>query len=326
MNESPSRLRDPKDGMPLRKVGDKLVSLSGMIYPIIDGIPRFVPSEIYAADFGKQWRMFPKTQLDSFTGLSITADRLKRCLGESFDVVRGKTVLEAGSGAGRFTEILLAKGAVLDSFDISSAVEANAQNNNGHDFNLVQADIRSIPFERDHYDVVLCLGVLQHTPDTEESIASLWSMVKPGGMLVIDHYDWNRWRLPPPIGSADIFHRRNVLRMQPEKRWEAVRKSVDFWFPIYWRHRDNPIARKILARIGGINFYYPNLPLGSREAHYQWSLLDTHDARTDYYHRYRTVGSIDRTLRKLGGIDIVVWKGGNGVEARCRKPLGAAKA
>ncbi|MEG3123107.1 class I SAM-dependent methyltransferase [Sphingomonas sp. GB1N7] len=321
MNDDLTRLCDPETGGALLEQDGKLVAGSGSEYPIVDGIPRFVSSEFYAADFGKQWRMFPKTQLDSFTGIPISGDRLKRCLGGSFDLVRGKSVLEAGSGAGRFTEVFLAEGAVLDSFDISSAVEANAQNNAASTFNLVQADIRSIPFKNEAYDLVVCLGVLQHTPDTEQSIASLWTKVKPGGSLVIDHYDWNRWRLPPPIGGAEIFHRPRILRMAKEKRWPAVKKSVDFWFPIYWRYRDSAIMRRILSRIGGINFYYPGLPLGSREAHYQWSLLDTHDARTDFYHRYRTVGAIKSTLENLGAVDIAVWKGGNGVEARCTKPL-----
>ncbi|KQS04351.1 hypothetical protein ASG11_08885 [Sphingomonas sp. Leaf357] len=321
MNDDLMRLCDPETGDALLEQDGKLVARSGGEYPIVDGIPRFVPSEFYAANFGKQWRMFPKTQLDSFTGIPISGDRLKRCLGGSFDLVRGKSVLEAGSGAGRFTEVFLAEGAVLDSFDISSAVEANAKNNAANTFNLVQADIRSIPFKNEAYDLVVCLGVLQHTPDTEQSIASLWTKVKPGGTLVIDHYDWNRWRLPPPIGGAEIFHRPRILRMAAEKRWPAVKKSVDFWFPVYWRYRDNAIMRRVLSRIGGINFYYPDLPLGSREAHYQWSLLDTHDARTDFYHRYRTVGSIKSTLDSLGAVDIAVWKGGNGVEARCAKPL-----
>ena len=38
---------------------------------------------------------------------------------------------------------------------------------------LVQADIRKIPFEKLGYDVVICLGGLQHTPNPEESINSI---------------------------------------------------------------------------------------------------------------------------------------------------------
>ena len=103
-------------------------------------------------------------------------------------LLKDKLILEAGSGAGRFTEILLKYKSVVHSFDFSTAVEANAINNKDENLILVQADIRKIPFQKKFYDFVICLGVLQHTPNPEESIRSLWNMLKPGGKLIIDHY------------------------------------------------------------------------------------------------------------------------------------------
>jgi len=218
MNEDLSSLRDPETGDVLKLAGDKVVSPSGAAFPIIDGIPRFVPAENYASDFGRQWRMFPATQLDSHSGLAITEERLARCLDRDLAQLAGRRVLEAGSGAGRFTEVLLNHGARLDSFDYSSAVEANATNNGAKAFTLVQADIRAMPFAPASYDYVICLGVLQHTPDTEQSIAKLWEMVRPGGRLVIDHYRWNLWlRLPPPLGNAEKLYRRILSQPKAAK-------------------------------------------------------------------------------------------------------------
>jgi SAM-dependent methyltransferase len=320
LNEDWSRFFDPQWQEPLRKIADSLVNSEGQEFPIADSIPRFVPSENYAADFGSQWKRFPGTQLDSHTGQPISESRLARCFRGELPSVAGRAVLEAGSGAGRFTEVLLNHGAVLDSFDFSAAVEANAMNNGKRWMNLAQADIRAMPFRKGAYDFVVCLGVLQHTPDTEESIARLWEMVAPGGRLIIDHYRWNLWlRLPPPLGDAEKLYRQFILRLPPDKRWPAVRRLVDFWFPIYWRFRDNRLARKILARVGGIHFYVGQIELGSREQHYEWALLDTHDGLTDAYKRYRTPAQIRATLQELGALDIEVWKGGNGVEAWCRK-------
>ncbi len=294
---------------------------SGRSYPIIRGIPRFVGAENYSDDFGAQWNRFPMTQLDSFTGLDISESRLARCLRGNLTNLKGKKVLEAGSGAGRFTEILLKYGAIVHSFDFSNAVEANAKNNGDHEnLVLVQADIREIPFPKASYDYVICLGVLQHTPDPEESIQSIWQMIKPGGALVIDHYQW-KWRivLPPPIGQALDLYRLWILRLPKEKRFSTVKKLTDYWFPWHWRYRDSWLVTRILRRVSPVIFHYPHIKLNDKQQYYDWSLLDTHDSTTDFYKHYRTPVQIRIHLEEIGATDIVVQIGGNGVEAFCRK-------
>jgi SAM-dependent methyltransferase len=238
------------------------------------------------------------------------------------DHIGGKRVMEAGSGAGRFTEVLLDRGAIVDSFDYSAAVEANAANNGKNErLTLAQADIRHIPFPDSHYDYVICLGVLQHTPDPEESIRSLWRKVKPGGALVIDHYRWKlRNFMPPPLGVAGIIYRRYFLGLPRERRYAAVKKVFDFWFPWVWRFRESKLAQFALSRLNPIVSYYPHFGLRDRDMYYEWMLLDTHDAMTDVYKHRRTIGGIRRVLEELGATDITVTHGGNGVEAFCRKP------
>src|SRR5256885_5645773 len=86
----------------------------------------------YADAFGLQWNTFRKTQLDSYCGTNISLRRARRCIGpEAWAFLQdhpGSEVLEAGCGAGRFTEILLATGARVTSLDLSSAVEADQGN------------------------------------------------------------------------------------------------------------------------------------------------------------------------------------------------------
>lgn len=168
MNDNLATLRDPTDGSMLVWDGKVLRSESGNIYQIVNSIPRFVPNINYAKDFGKQWNEFRKTQLDSYTGVPTSRERLTRCMNGHIKGLNGKLVLEAGSGAGRFTEILLAEGATVHSFDYSSAVDANKENNGASPkLTLVQADVRHIPFEKGAYDYVVSLGMVQHTPDPE---------------------------------------------------------------------------------------------------------------------------------------------------------------
>src|SRR5688500_14453813 len=79
----------------------------GCRWLVRNGIPRFVAGNSYATSFGVQWNRYPRTELDSFTGKSYSRDRLERCLGAPLESLRGKVVLECGSGAGRFTELLI---------------------------------------------------------------------------------------------------------------------------------------------------------------------------------------------------------------------------
>ena len=164
-------------------------------YAIKGGIPRFVPPSNYADSFGFQWNTHAKTQLDSYSGLPISADRFFGVTKWDRDL-SGQKILEAGSGAGRFTEVILGTGADLFTFDFSTAVDANwANNREKGKLNLFQGDIFNIPVEEGSFDKVMCLGVLQHTPDPEAGFRSLTKYVKPGGQLAIDVYrtDWNSW-------------------------------------------------------------------------------------------------------------------------------------
>ncbi|MDE2595725.1 MAG: class I SAM-dependent methyltransferase [Sphingomonadales bacterium] len=322
MNPDFTAFRDPASGAILAHEGDALVAPDGTRHPIVSGIPRFVPPGNYADDFGAQWNRFPQTQLDSHTGLTLTRDRLARCLRGELDSLGGKRVLEAGSGAGRFTEVLLAAGAEVHSFDYSSAVAANAANNGASDhLTLAQGDIRCPPFAEASYDHVICLGVLQHTPSPEDSIAALWRMVRPGGRLVIDHYRF-RWRflLPTPVGDAASLYRWFILRMAPEKRAGVVERITDFWFPWHWRFRDSYLLQRVVRRLSPVRFYYPDMALKDRDMHYRWSQLDTHDSTTDVFKHLRRPEQIRATLEGLGARDIHVWIGGNGVEAWGVKP------
>lgn len=60
---------------------------------------------------------------------TLSRDELSYCLGKDIKTLKAKYILEAGSGGGRFTEVLIKSGALVDSFDFSKAVEANYKNN-----------------------------------------------------------------------------------------------------------------------------------------------------------------------------------------------------
>lgn len=306
----------PTDGKPLSTDGDALVSPSGQRFPIVRGIPRFVPENNYAAAFGLQWKTFTKTQLDSHSTLDITRERLIRCLGTPLEALKGKTVLEVGCGAGRFTELLVESGALVHSVDLSNAVEANLENiGNRPNYQIAQASVYELPFPDNSFDVVVCLGVIQHTPNSNDTIKALWKKVKPGGLLVIDHY---RWRLAYYSTLKPVY--RQLLRTNPpEVSKRRVYALVDFFFPWHWRFRNIKPLWWLLHRISPLIEYIHLFPEQGYDFHLEWSRLDSYDSLTDYYKHLKTPGQIRSLLQELGGRDMWVAIGGNGVEARATK-------
>ena len=138
----------PITGHTLKKEGDILKSSANEQYPITNKIPRFVPNESFASAFGLQWNTYSTVQLDSANQTSISEDRVQEALDMPLSSINGLKILEAGSGAGRFTEILLKYGALVYSFDLSEAVDANLDNNSAsQNLTIFQGDIENIPFK-----------------------------------------------------------------------------------------------------------------------------------------------------------------------------------
>lgn len=310
----------PRTGDSLREEGLYLVSAAGEEFPVVGGIPRFVSSEAYTATFGLEWNLHTQTQLDSRTGIRISQARLERCLGGPLALLREKSVLEPGCGAGRFTELLVKAGALVHSIDMSTAVEANRRNiGENPQYVVAQADLLSPPFPRESFDFTICLGVLQHTPSPEGSVRSLWETLKPGGLLVIDHYGWSL----SLVTKLAPLYRLALKRLPPRKARRMTDRLVDLFFPLHWAVRRHRWVQMLLSRASPCLVYCQAFPELSREQHLDFCRLDTFDHLTDHYKHLRTVGQVRRLLESLGGEAVWVRHNGVCVEARARKPLSA---
>ncbi len=294
----------------------KYCTVAGECFPVINGIPRFVELDNYANAFGLQWKSFAKIQLDSHNGSSISKDRLERCLGFPINELKGKNVLEVGCGAGRFTEHLISGGGHVHSVDLSVAVEVNSDNmGNAADYRVAQANVYRLPFPEKAFDIVICLGVIQHTPSPEKTIECLWNMVKPGGLLVIDHYTFDWMYYTKPV----MLYRFFLRRMKPARSKAIVEKLVKFFFPLHWKFRNNKVATVLLNRISPCYVYIRTFPNMDYDFHFHLTRLDTYDGLTDYYKHLRSKQQIENILKSLNPLTVDVWHGGNGVEARAIK-------
>lgn len=314
----------PTHGCSVREHHQVYACEKGCKFPVVDSIPRFVSVDNYASSFGLQWNEYRTTQLDSYTGLSISRDRLTRLLGGSMEVVKNKNVLEAGCGAGRFSELLLEAGANLTAIDLSTAVEANYKNCRKYqNYSVCQASILELPFAPEQFDIVICIGVIQHTPNPEQTMIALCKQVKPGGLLVIDHYTY---------GYAATLPRRllrSLLLKLPGKIALPFCKSLTaiLWplHALFWNVRRLPFLgrmRPLFLGLSPLVDYHDAYPeLGPRLLKI-WATLDTHDTLTDYYKHLRSTDEIRAHLQQCDMENIEAYYAGNGVEARARKRTG----
>jgi 2-polyprenyl-3-methyl-5-hydroxy-6-metoxy-1,4-benzoquinol methylase len=310
-----------KHKMELARLESEYQCSAGCHFEIINQLPRFVEAENYATSFGFQWNKFRLTQLDSFTGLTISKERLTRMSGGSLSIFKNKYVLEAGCGAGRFTEIMLKCGANVFACDLSDAIEANYDNCSQYEnYFGCQADILALPVKSDSFDIVVCIGVIQHTPNPEDTIKKLISYLKPGGLLVFDHYSYGY-----PVSKSRRLLRSCLLRISAEKRFRIVKSLTCILWPTHkklfkYRHyKFISRLRNSFLRISPIVDYHDSYPQLSSELLFQWALLDTHDTLTDTYKHLRSAEEIISVLKSNGINKYEVYYAGNGVEARAFK-------
>lgn len=291
----------------------------GAAYPIAGAVPRFVPAENYSSTFGFQWNEFRRTQLDSHSGLAISRDRFFRQSRWDPADLAGRTVLDVGCGAGRFTEIALGAGARVVSMDYSGAVDACWANFAPHPrLTVVQADIYRLPFRPAQFDFVYCFGVLQHTPDVKQAFLSLAEPLRPGGRIAVDLYP----RLRANVLWPKYWLRPLTRRVPPARLFPAVRRMVAMLLPVSRAVGRIPgVGRRLRYAIPVAN-YEGVLPLSPEQVE-QWALLDTFDMLAPRYDRPQTPATLESWFREAGYEAIEVYRDGL-VIGRGRKPAAAA--
>lgn len=305
------KLRNPYNGLPLtiNEEESELRDQQGNIFPVVNGIPRFVDIDNYANSFGFQWNLFDKTQIDGFSKSSISEERVYKNTRWLQEQLKGKDLLEVGSGAGRFTNVLVKTGANLFSIDYSNAVEANWRTNcKEGDFFLAQASVYDMPFAKDTFDYVFCLGVIQHTPDVEKSFEAMLSHLKPGGQIAIDVYAKNfRTKF-----YTKYWVRPVTKRMKKDRLLKIIKWYVPLWFPLSTAFLKVPMIGKFLAQIIPVTNYSQQFPELSRTQLVEWAILDTFDMLSPEYDNPQSLDTLYSWVDKYNLNKIYCGKGDNG--------------
>lgn len=171
-------------------------------FPIISEVPRMLLSPLREAllgegrasgtdeqqvktarSFGFEWSRFPE-MYDEWQ-----QSFLNYMQPHAPEFFRGKKVLDAGCGNGRFSYYAAKYGGEVWAIDLGPAVEVAQKNTESiGNVQVIQADLHQPPFALESFDFIYSIGVLHHLPDPEVAFQKLLRYLKPGGEIQIYLY------------------------------------------------------------------------------------------------------------------------------------------
>ena len=210
--------------------------------------------------------------------------------------------------------------------DLSNAVEANYKNHMIYkNLTICQASILDLPFIEESFDFVVCLGVIQHTPNPEETIKKLICQLKTGGALLIDHYSMNY----DNNNKTRKVLRKYLIKKSPRFSYLLVSFLTFILWPLhkfFWflerkikKSNRGGRLRKSFLNMSPIVDYHSVYNQLSAKFQYIWSKLDTHDTLTDHFKHLRSPSQIKQTLEENDMKINFVKSGGNGVISKAIK-------
>lgn len=249
----------------------------GVSYPIVKGVPRLA-GESYVESFGRQWNRYDVARPEE----DAAVFRVKT--GIDPETLRGKLVLDAGCGGGRYARLLGEHGARVVGVDLSAAVEKAATLCAGYpDVAIVQADLLDLPLADASFDVAFSIGVMHHSPDPRRAFAQVARKVKPGGRLAV----WLYRKNVAPQEWINTAARAITTRM-PSRVLEPLCAAAGVLGSV-------PVLRKTLNKVANFS------------NHPDWTLrvCDNFDWYAPKYQSHHTVKELSRWFAEEGFADVV---------------------
>jgi ubiquinone/menaquinone biosynthesis C-methylase UbiE len=156
---------------------------------------------------------------DHFDFIAPLYDRIVRIpvsprLCELLKLPTDGTLLDAGGGTGRVSARLRSVVDQLIVCDFSFPMLQQAQARNG--LYVVRAKAETLPFADDTFDRVLVVDALHHFFDQQAAIRDLMRVLKPGGRLVIEEPDRERWMIRLLVVAEKIAFMRSRIHTMKE--------------------------------------------------------------------------------------------------------------
>lgn len=299
-----SLLCDPKTHEDLELIdavydGDEIVSGTlrspTNVYPIVDGIPRFVKDEGYSDNFGYQWNRWARVQFEdqniSRPMQGHTTNMFKTITQFTEEKLRGKLVLDIGCGPGRFADVAIQMGASVIALDYSSAIDAAKANFVGKkaDILFLQADALSMPIKSNSIDNSYTIGVLHHTPSPFTGVKEARRVTRND--FAIRVYEAKGFYTYPMVRfwRGVFLMLKPIFKHYPPLLYSYVFGTLGYAIGCIWR----PLSYPLRA-------IFPTAFLPD----YRWTILDTFDAIATTHQSGHTSKEIEGWLQDAGYVSI----------------------
>jgi 2-polyprenyl-3-methyl-5-hydroxy-6-metoxy-1,4-benzoquinol methylase len=275
---------------------DFLVCPQGHRLHIKSGVILMVSDESYSSSFGEQWNRFANTQVDSLNGSHLTEDRFFSETGWTKESLAGATVLDAGCGSGRFSEITAKYAQQVISVDLSEAIFAlPAHLADRRNILRIHGDLRELSLDFTKITHVFSIGVIQHTPKPYDTILKLLDSMSPGTKFAFTAYA-RRWYTP----LHPKYLIRPVTRRVPRKKLlNQLEALVPKYFDILMKIVRPRRSRRLFKFLLPIALYPEFEGKMNRDTLMEFTILDTFDMLTPKYDKPLTSKKVAKLVEPM---------------------------
>jgi ubiquinone/menaquinone biosynthesis C-methylase UbiE len=225
---------------------------------------------------------------------AVEQNRLEHTVGDLLTLVGTDRprVLDFGAGTGNLTAKFLARGCHVVAADVSSRSLALLQQKIGFvaQLSTTVLDGTDIPFVDHSFDVVACYSVLHHIPDYIHAVREFARVVRPGGLIYIDHeaneMSWS--------GSAELMEYRRLSIAEHVRLLYRTRELFSFEFAktVFMK----AFINRRYEREGDLHVW-PDDHIEWKKIFHAWAPLGIEVLRSSDYLLYQPRGGLDLYAR-----------------------------
>jgi ubiquinone/menaquinone biosynthesis C-methylase UbiE len=198
----------------------------GHKWPIVNGIPRFLPARLAddlrktQATFSFEWKMFRFGERNWGQDIAVRKDLFLRGMDVRRATLKGRLIFDAGCGSGLLSmEMAKSFGMEVVALDLAFGIEQAYEKNRSPYVHFVQGSVLEPPVQDGVFDYLYCAGVLVALPDTREGFKSIIRTLRQGGRGFIWVYH--------PIDSVHHPDELNKMRL-----YNWIRRKITSRLPI----------------------------------------------------------------------------------------------